>query len=265
MVVASRCPSPDGAGSTCRPRRRWSMPARVRADDELRRARADLRLAFAQLVAAQVRERELTAARDRLRGLADVLAKREAAGDAAGFDRLRAEREVLDIDADRAAAATDRARARRPSRASSPWIRSTPRVSSRRQASRTSARCPPVDALVERAESTRGELLALRKEKRCGALGGTRGRSAVDSRAGDRGRHEVVDGGRRRSRQRRHGARVIPLFDRGHAERALARGQSRPGGSRADVFRAPSARRSRRFARPLSNGARRPNAIGPRP
>ena len=63
-----------------------------RSDDALRRARSDLRLAFAQLAAAQIRERELAAAHDRLSGLADVLAKREAAGDAAGFDRLRAER-----------------------------------------------------------------------------------------------------------------------------------------------------------------------------
>ena len=82
-----------------------------RADDEARRARPDLRAAYAQLVAAQVRETELTAARDRLGELTDVLSKREAAGDAAGFDRLRAEREVLDVDADRAASASDRARA----------------------------------------------------------------------------------------------------------------------------------------------------------
>src|SRR5215207_9592613 len=82
-----------------------------RVDDEVRRLRADLRLAFADLVAAQARERELTASRDRLRGLAEVLAKREAAGDAAGFDRLRVDREGLDSDADRAVAASDRARA----------------------------------------------------------------------------------------------------------------------------------------------------------
>src|SRR3989442_14365723 len=67
-----------------------------RVDDEVRRARADLRLAFAQLVTAQVRERELMAARDRLRGLADVLAKREAAGDTAGFDRPPAARGGVD-------------------------------------------------------------------------------------------------------------------------------------------------------------------------
>src|SRR5262245_52939254 len=82
-----------------------------RADDALQRARADLRLAFSNLLAAQTRERALTDARDHLQALADILAKREAAGDAAGFDRLRAEREVLDLDADRAVAAIDRASA----------------------------------------------------------------------------------------------------------------------------------------------------------
>src|SRR3970282_175930 len=44
-----------------------------RADDQVRRLRADLRLAFADLVAAQDRERELRGSRDRLRELADVL------------------------------------------------------------------------------------------------------------------------------------------------------------------------------------------------
>ena len=63
-----------------------------RSDDALRRARADLRLAFAQLAAAQIRERELAAAHARLSGLADVLAKREAAGDAAGGHRTVASR-----------------------------------------------------------------------------------------------------------------------------------------------------------------------------
>ena len=45
----------------------WVDASSSRADEALRRARADLRLAFAQLVSAQLRERELTAARDRLR------------------------------------------------------------------------------------------------------------------------------------------------------------------------------------------------------
>src|SRR5262245_54320094 len=39
-----------------------------RADEAIRRARADLRVAFTQLAAAQLRERELTAARNRFQG-----------------------------------------------------------------------------------------------------------------------------------------------------------------------------------------------------
>src|SRR5262245_31996702 len=53
-----------------------------RSEDAVRRARADLRVAFAHLAAGQTRERELTASRDRLQELAEILAKREAAGDA---------------------------------------------------------------------------------------------------------------------------------------------------------------------------------------
>jgi len=151
--------------------------ASSRSDDALRRARVDLRLAFAQLVTAQIRERDLTTARDRLQGLADTLEKREAAGDAAGFDRLRAEREVLDIDADREAAAIDRARAQ----ASLAAFFAEPTDAARIEAvTRTAppAAIPQVDALVERAASTRGELLALRKEIDSARLG----RQAADRR-----------------------------------------------------------------------------------
>src|SRR5262249_33903761 len=95
--------------------------------------------------------------------LAAVLAKREAAGDAAGFDRLRADREVLDIEADHALAASERARAQAtiasffadridPSRV----------VAESREPMPVSI--PTVDALVERAEAARGDLLALRRE-----------------------------------------------------------------------------------------------------
>ena len=100
--------------------------------------------------------------------VADVLAKREAAGDAAGFDRLRAEREVVEIDADRATAASERARAQA---ALAGFFASPDDVQHRGGAGAahpTSRDLPPVDALVERAESTRGELLAL-------AQGGRRG------------------------------------------------------------------------------------------
>ena len=206
-----------------------------RADEEVRRARADLRLAFAQLAAAQIRELELTAARDRLRELVDILTKREAAGDAAGFDRLRAEREVLDLDADRAIAATDRARAQatlagffldvtEPSRLVAAVATPSP------------VALPDIEALVTRAESTRGELRALRHEVDA---------ARWSARAADRRRipdPEIVAGTKSSS----IGAgdvgsvlmalAVIPLFDRGRAERALADARAAQAEARAAAF-----------------------------
>ena len=207
-----------------------------RADEEIRRLRADLRLAFADLVAAQIRERQLTTARDRLGELADVLARREAAGDAAGFDRLRAEREVLDVDTDRALAATERARAQAivasffvdvpdPAR-----IVAVPR-------SPAAADVPPLDALVDRAESTRGELLALRRETDAAGFA---------QRAADRRRipePEVVAGTKSSTSAGGDIGSVvtvhasIPVFDRGRPERALAIARAAQADARAAAFR----------------------------
>ncbi len=206
-----------------------------RADEALRRARADLRLAFAQLMSAQLRERELTSARDRLRGLADVLARREAAGDAAGFDRLRAEREVLNIDADRAGAATERARAQ--ATLAGFFVDAVDPTSIVAVASSTTPSPPPaVDALVERAESIRGELLALRKDIDAARL---------SMRAADRRRvpePEVVGGTKSSTAGGGDIGSVItvhaslPLFDRNRPERALAEARAKQAEARAEAF-----------------------------
>lgn len=210
-----------------------------RSDDEVRRLRADLRLAFADLVAAQTRERELTAARDRLRDLADVLTRREAAGDAAGFDRLRAEREVLDIDTDRVVAATERARAQ-AALASFFADRSDPArlVAVGRSTPAAALALPPLDALLEQAESSRGELVALKHEAESArfaeraadrrrvpepeVLAGTKSSTAG---GGDVGSVVTVHAG-------------IPLFDRGRPERALALARAAQAEARANAFRA---------------------------
>jgi cobalt-zinc-cadmium efflux system outer membrane protein len=208
-----------------------------RSDEAIGRARADLRLAFAELTAAQVRERELTTARDRLAQLADVLAKREAAGDAAGFDRLRAEREVIDADADRASAATDRARAQAmlasffadaadPNRLVA--VNTTPERSA----------LPAVEALVQRGESERGELLALRKDVEAAHL---------STRAADRRRFpepELVAGTKTSTAAGGDVGTVftvhavVPLFDHGRPERALAEAKASHAEARAEAFRA---------------------------
>jgi cobalt-zinc-cadmium efflux system outer membrane protein len=208
----------------------------LRADDVLRRARADLRLAYAQLVATQARERTLTDARDRLRALAGILERRESAGDAAGFDRLRAERDVSDIDADLSTLATERARAQA---AIAAYFADTV------EPSRIVATSPPpapvvvpaVDALVERALTVRGELLALQKERDAARLA---------AQAADRRRlpePELIAG--TKSSNLGGGdigsvvtvGAVIPLFDRGKPERALAEARARQADAQADLFR----------------------------
>jgi len=171
----------------------------------------------------------------RLRELAGVLARREAAGDAAGFDRLRAEREVLDVETDRAAAAADRVRAQatlagffaeaiEPDRIVAMDV-ITPRPD-----------LPPVDALLERAESVRGELLALRKEIGAARFSeqAARRRLVPDP--------EIVAGSKSSNVGRDIGSVVmvqatIPLFDRARPERAQAQARAHEAEARAEALR----------------------------
>jgi len=207
-----------------------------RSDDEIRRLRADLRLAFADLVTAQTRERELTAVGDRLRQLADVLTKRESAGDAAGFDRLRAEREVLEIEADRAVAGIERARAQGILAGFFAGV-TDPSGLTAVSAPTASAAVPPVEALVEQAESIRGELLALRREIEAARFSeraaGRRlipepeivaGTKASTASGGDLGSVFTVHA-------------TVPLFDRARPERALAIAKAAQAEARINAFR----------------------------
>jgi cobalt-zinc-cadmium efflux system outer membrane protein len=211
--------------------------ATSRTDEEIRRARADLRLAFAQLVTAQTREQELAAARERLQSIADVLAKREAAGDAAGFDRLRAEREVLDLEADRATAATERTRAQAVLAGffMGPLDPSTLVAA---PGALLENPLPAIEALVERAEANRGQLMALRKELESAQVAG---------RAAERRRipePELVAGTKFSSVGNGDVGSVlgvlvtIPLFDRGRPERALAQARASQAQARTEAFRA---------------------------
>ena len=135
-----------------------------RADEEIRRVRADLRSAYADLVSAQTRESALATSRDRLRELAEVLAKRESAGDAAGYDRLRAVREVMDVEGEWSQARTDRARAQAALAAF--FVESGDAMSLVAVAPDVSTRpgLPTLEELITRAESVRGEPAALRQE-----------------------------------------------------------------------------------------------------
>jgi cobalt-zinc-cadmium efflux system outer membrane protein len=207
-----------------------------RADDDVRRLRADLRLAYAELAAAQARERELTRSRAQLVELARILERREAAGDAAGFDRLRAEREVLDVDADAAIAAAERGRAQ--ARLAGFFAAGTdPRALVVADAPIGARDLPSVEVLVEQAEKTRGQVRAFQNDLDAARL---------SAQAADRRRipePEVLAGTKSSNVARGDLGSVIglqatlPLFDRGHPERALAQARAAQAQAELDAFR----------------------------
>lgn len=195
-----------------------------RADDQVRRLRADLRLAYTRLWEAQMRERELIEGRNRVRELARILTRREADGDAAGFDTLRAEREVLDLETQRSLAVAARLQAQAelisffteaPAAAA---IEAAPVPAPR-------AALPAVPELVAQAQS-RGALVAMTHEREAAQwseqaarrrripepeiVGGTKSSNAG---AGDVGSIVSLHV-------------VLPLFDRAAPERAAAQARA---------------------------------------
>jgi cobalt-zinc-cadmium efflux system outer membrane protein len=207
-----------------------------RADEDIRRARADLRQAYAALVSAQLREAAIAGVLDHVSALSERLSRREAAGDAAGYDVLRAQREVLDLEAVLAGARADRTRAQADlgsffATADVTAIVATPPAISSRSS------IPDVAALSARAESTRGELAALEQEiesARYADRAATRrlvpepeffaGTKSSNVGSGDVGGVFGV-----------HAS--IPLFDRAQPERALAHARLAQAEARIESFR----------------------------
>lgn len=207
-----------------------------RADDEVRRVQTDLRMAFADLQAAQIRERELATTVIRLRELADVLANREAAGDAAGFDRLRAERELLEVETDRAVASTDRLRAQAILASFFDDMLDPSRIVAVSQPAST-APLPPLEALLEIAESARGDLVALRREIEAAdfAARAARRRRIPEPAIVAGTKSSTVAGGGLGSIVAVQA--TIPLFDRARPERALAAARDAQARARLDALR----------------------------
>ena len=209
-----------------------------RAEAAIRQARADLRFAYADLVSAQARESELTAARTRLDELVQALARRERAGDAAGYELLRAQRELADFDTEVSAAREAKARAQG---ALAAYFRSPGDVSALVVAMPGAALRPPlptVDELIGRARASRGEELALRKEAEAAQLA----LKAADRRAVPE--PEIVAGTKSSNFAGGDVGTVfsvhvpIPLFDHGQPEGALARARAAQADAQLAAFEA---------------------------
>ena len=208
-----------------------------RAAARLRRLRADVRLAFTDLWVAQIRERELARSHDRLQDLVDVLGRRETAGEAAGFDMLRADREVIAIDADRAMAATDRARAQAILASVLTVPGDAAAIEAVRPEQPARRALPTVDELIVLAERSHGDLVALERELEAAAF--------AEQAAARRTipEPEIVAGTKSSSVGRGDVGSVIgvhvvlPLFDRAGPERAAAQARSLQVRAEAEAFR----------------------------
>lgn len=207
-----------------------------RADDEIRLARTELRMAYADLVSAQVREGELARSRDRVRELAQVLARREAAGEAAGYDRLRAEREVMEVEGEWAAARAERAQAQGVMAGFFADIGDASTIVAVAPTP-TRAAIPTVGELVARAQVVRGEPAALQHEIDAAGL---------SERAATRRlvpEPEIVAGTKSSNASGRDLGSVlsvhatIALFDRAKPERARARARIAQAEARGEAFR----------------------------
>jgi cobalt-zinc-cadmium efflux system outer membrane protein len=210
--------------------------AASRADDQVRRLRADARLAFTDLWGAQARERELARSVARLRDLAEVLGRREAGGEAAGFDRLRADREVIEVEADRSIAAADAARAQGALIGYFAVAPTAPVVEAVRSP-QPQAAIPSLDELVARAETARPALVALRYDLEAADLAG---RAAARRRVPE---PEIVAGTKSSNAGDGDVGSIVavhigvPLFDRGHPERALAEARAMQARAEAATLR----------------------------
>jgi cobalt-zinc-cadmium efflux system outer membrane protein len=191
-----------------------------RADDRVRRLRAETRLALVEVWAAQERERELMRRTGRMREVRTMIARREDEGDAAGFDLLRAEREAIDAEIDLATAATDRRRAQ--TLLASVLQIADPASIVVPPSPSDSAPPPPLAELTAHADAARADLRAFRNEADAASFAM---RAAARRRLPE---PEVVAGTKSSNAGSGDtgaivGLRVsLPLFDRGRPEQAAA-------------------------------------------
>lgn len=202
---------------------RHEVSARA-ADADARRlaVEAELRLAFTDLLLAQDRARSLETGVGRLDVLIAVLRTREEQGEGSRFDRLRAEREVAEVDADLALAGIDLRRAQ--ARLAAYFAVGTDPDGLTAAGRLDDPPAPPAPALgAERVPESRPEYRALGLEAR---------RWGVEGRAARRLRlpSAQVTGGMKRSGVLGSmdtgfvlGASVsVPVFNRGQAQAARA-------------------------------------------
>jgi outer membrane protein, heavy metal efflux system len=211
--------------------------AQAEAQWERVQLQADVREAYAALLLAQQREATLQASIDALQKLISVLRTREEGGEGSTYDRMRGQRALVDLEAERTLAASDRARAQgRLARYLGPGT--TPEALVAADALIATPSPAPLPALIEQALSSRGDYRAsensvARFEAERSAA--TRLQIPTPSLTGGLKRSDL--GGTTSSGYQVSLDVAIPLFSRGQAATALATAQKARAQAEAESWR----------------------------
>jgi outer membrane protein TolC len=199
---------------------------------------ADVREAYTGLLAAQQREAALAGSIDALQKLVSVLQTREEGGEGSTYDRMRGQRALVDLEAERSLAAADRARAQGRLAAYLGPDTAAEALVATDDLTPTPPETPLVPALIEQALANRGdyraaEISIARFEAERSAA--TRLRIPTPSLTGGLKRSDL--GGTTNSGYQVSMDVAIPLFSRGQAATALATAQKERAQAEAESWR----------------------------
>jgi outer membrane protein TolC len=211
----------------------------AQAETQLERVQlqAAVREAFTALLLAQQREEALQGSIDPLQKLISVLRTREEGGEGSTYDRMRGQRTLVDLEAERSLAARDRAEAQgRLASYLGPGTTPEALVAADSLIATTSQ--PPLPALIEQALANRGdyrasELSVARFEAEHAAA--TRLQIPTPTLTGGLKRSDL--GGITSSGYQVSVDLSIPLFSRGQAAAALATAQKTRAQADAESWR----------------------------
>lgn len=211
--------------------------AQAEAQIERVRLQADVREAYTALLLAQQREGVLQESIDALRKLIAMLRTREEGGEGSTYDRLRGQRALVDLDAERSLALGERARAQgRLAGYLGPGV--IPEAVAAADPLVATLSLPPLPALVEQALANRGdyrasELSIARFEAERSAA--TRLQIPTPTLTG--GLRQSDLGGNTSSGYQVSIDLSIPLFSRGQSATALATAQKARAQAEAESWR----------------------------
>lgn len=211
--------------------------AEAEAQMEKVQLQAEVREAYAALLLSQQREQALQGSIDALQALVSVLRTREEGGEGSTYDRMRGQRALVDLEAERALAAADRAQAQgRLAGYLGPGTSPEALIA----ADSPAATPPPgpLPALIDRALERRGDYRA--SEISIGRFEAERSAATrlyipTPSLTGGLKRSDV--GGTSSSGYQLSVDLAIPVFGRGQAATALATAQKARAQAEADSWR----------------------------